>query len=28
LAIYGSYNIDGERPEAYVSHNVNLSDVT
>jgi hypothetical protein len=28
LAIYGGYNIDGERPEAYVSHNVNLSDVT
>ena len=28
MAIYGSYNIDGERPEAYVSHNVNLSDVT
>jgi hypothetical protein len=26
--IYGSYNVDGERPEDYVSHNVSLSDVT
>ena len=28
LAIYGSYNIDDERPEAYLAHNVNLGDVT
>ena len=28
LAIYGSYNTEDERPEAYVAHNVNLSDVT
>ena len=28
LSIYGSYNIDGERPETYVSRNVNLSDIT
>ena len=26
LAIYGSYNTEDERPEAYVAHNVNLSD--
>src|SRR5215471_5933808 len=26
--VYGGYNIDGEGPEAYLSHNVNLSDVT
>jgi hypothetical protein len=28
LSIYGSYNIDGERPEAYVQRHVSLRDVT
>jgi hypothetical protein len=28
LSIYGSYNIDGERPEPYVQRHVSLSDVT
>jgi hypothetical protein len=28
LSIYGSYNIDGERPEDYVQRHVSLRDVT
>ena len=28
MSIYGSSNIDGERPKTYVSRNVNLGDIT